>query len=126
MEFVDADQVQKDSILVACEGVPALLHIKVDTAGSSTCVETVPLSGNALDVTFVCAGGGLTWTAVVSVDHVHVPGSTTAIRGDYVSHIQRAHSPQPMARHAANSDVMVGPVPTAVLVVPRQRSLGGG
>jgi tRNA (guanine-N(7)-)-methyltransferase subunit TRM82 len=73
------DPTQADEILVACEGVPALFSF---APGSSSSSQTLPLRGNALDVAFVNG------TAIISIDHVHNPGSTTEISGDQVSNIR--------------------------------------
>ncbi|KAF1948802.1 hypothetical protein CC80DRAFT_421814 [Byssothecium circinans] len=71
-----------DQILVACEGVPALFSFITDN--SSSLLQAIALSGNALDVAFVDGAR----TAIVSIDHVHVPGSTTQIRDDQNTRLQ--------------------------------------
>ncbi|KAF2186820.1 guanine-N(7)--methyltransferase subunit TRM82 [Zopfia rhizophila CBS 207.26] len=72
----------ENEILVACEGVPALFNFRLGGKQKpSTIGEVIPLSGNALDVTFICPSKE-TRTAVVSVDNLHKPGSTTETRED--------------------------------------------
>ncbi|KAF2739260.1 guanine-N(7)--methyltransferase subunit TRM82 [Polyplosphaeria fusca] len=72
------DSQQEDSFLVACEGIPALVYVKL---GPQVLLETIGLKGNALDVSFIQLSDS-TWTVVVSVDNVHNPGSTTEVRED--------------------------------------------
>jgi tRNA (guanine-N(7)-)-methyltransferase subunit TRM82 len=67
---------------VACEGVSALFKFTVE--GPSTYTQTLSLTGNALDVTFICPDQE-NCTAVVSVDNVHVACSTTEVRDNKVS-----------------------------------------
>ncbi|PVI03733.1 tRNA methyltransferas-like protein [Periconia macrospinosa] len=67
-----------DEIVVACEGVPALVKFKLGEL--SEVAQVLPLRGNALDIAFITAAG--TRTAVVSIDHVHKPGSITEMRED--------------------------------------------
>ena len=69
--------------LVACEGVPALFSFTF--VSSSASGESIPLNGNVLDVTFLDLSQG-TCTAIVSVDNVHKPGSTTETLDNEVSH----------------------------------------
>lgn len=81
----------QDEILVACEGVPALFSFKVDATTNTSSAATefssaITLKGNALDVTFLPISPSAS-AAVVSVDHVHKPGSTTEVRDEKVSHI---------------------------------------
>ncbi|KAF2705255.1 guanine-N(7)--methyltransferase subunit TRM82 [Pleomassaria siparia CBS 279.74] len=64
----------KEVIIVACEGVPALFSFQLGKP--STCGEVIPLIGNALDLKFIHVSES-ECTAVVSVDNVHKPGSTT-------------------------------------------------
>ncbi|KAJ4345790.1 tRNA (guanine-N(7)-)-methyltransferase non-catalytic subunit trm82 [Didymosphaeria variabile] len=66
-----------DEVLVACEGVPALLSFKL--GGSSGAGKVLPLDGNVLDLSFIEVDGGRV-TAAVSIDHVHKPGSTQEVR----------------------------------------------
>ena len=75
---------QEDEILVACEGVPALFSFKLGESPASG--KVISLSGNALDVTFICPTQS-TCTAAVAVDNVHKPGSTTEIRDNEVSNL---------------------------------------
>ena len=75
---------KNDVFLVACEGVPALFSFTF--GGSSASEETIPLNGNALDVTFLDLSQS-TCTAIVSVDNVHKPGSTTETLDNEVSHM---------------------------------------
>lgn len=73
---------QVDEILVACEGVPAVFCFR---PGSSPAVRhVISLAGNGLDVALISPTES-TCTAVVSIDNVHKPGSTTEIREDEVS-----------------------------------------
>ncbi|KAF2800056.1 tRNA methyltransferas-like protein [Melanomma pulvis-pyrius CBS 109.77] len=76
---VPNSQSKKDVILVACEGVPALFSFQL--GDSSTSGEAIPLHGNVLDVTFVWPSQDAC-TAVVAVDNVHKPGSTTETHDD--------------------------------------------
>jgi len=76
----DIEQVPE--VLVACEGIPALFSFKL--GGSSTASQVVALAGNPLDLTFISPSQSAC-TAVVSIDNVHAPGSTTEIRKDEVS-----------------------------------------
>jgi hypothetical protein len=71
-----------NEILVICEGVPALFSFNVEAA--STPGTAIPLHGNALHVAFIQTSPN-SCTAVVSIDNVHRPGSTTAFRDDKVS-----------------------------------------
>lgn len=77
-----ANLIQMDEILVACEGVPALFSLKL--GGPSPSVTTLVLAGNALDVAFVERDQD-TRVAIISIDHMHRPGSTTEIRDDQAS-----------------------------------------
>jgi tRNA (guanine-N(7)-)-methyltransferase subunit TRM82 len=73
---------QVDEVLVACQGVPALVSFKL---GSSSKAGTVfPLDGNVLDLALIEGGGGRI-TAAISIDHVHLPGSTQEVRQEPVS-----------------------------------------
>lgn len=67
-----------DEILVACEGVPALFRFQLGEPSKAK--QVILLKGNALGVTFVNARNA----AVVSIDHVHAPGSTAEMRGGQV------------------------------------------
>lgn len=79
----------KESVLVACEGVPALFHfmITIGQADPDVC-HVLPLVGNPLDFAMLdLALDGI--IAVVSVDNVHEPGSTSSRRqGDRPSRLQ--------------------------------------
>ncbi|KAF2681858.1 hypothetical protein K458DRAFT_371103 [Lentithecium fluviatile CBS 122367] len=68
---------EQDEILVACEGVPALFTFKPGT--SPAVGQALALVGNALDVAFIERDQDR-HGVVVSVDHMHKPGSTTEIR----------------------------------------------
>lgn len=78
---VPASQSNTDEILVTCENVPALFGFSLGGFASAT--QTIPLKGNALDVTIVKQSPGAS-TAVVSVDSLHIRGSTTETRKDEV------------------------------------------
>lgn len=71
----------QDEILVACEGIPALISFKLDESANSG--NAIPLKGNALGVAFLPTTQASS-TIVVSIDHVHKPGSTKETRGDKV------------------------------------------
>jgi hypothetical protein len=66
---------------VACEGIPALFSFGIDL--HATTGISLPLSGNPLDVAFVTTSPS-SWAAIVSVDNVHKPASTTEFREDKV------------------------------------------
>ncbi|ORY14580.1 guanine-N(7)--methyltransferase subunit TRM82 [Clohesyomyces aquaticus] len=75
-----SNHLQGDEILVACEGIPGLFRFGIGgTPGGSAVGEAISLDGNALGVVFVCPTTGAC-TAVVSVDNLHKPGSTTEVR----------------------------------------------
>jgi tRNA (guanine-N(7)-)-methyltransferase subunit TRM82 len=76
----------QDEVLVACEGVPALFSFKIGQSASSG--NTIPLKGNALAVAFLPTSQASA-TVVVSVDHVHKPGSTKEVREERVRHSVR-------------------------------------
>lgn len=67
---------------MTCENVPALFGFSL--GGSASATQTVALKGNALNVTIVEQSPDVC-TAVVSVDSLHVRGSTTETRKDEVS-----------------------------------------
>lgn len=74
----------QDEILVACEGVPALFSFKVDAVTNTSTATTefssaIALSGNALAIAFLPISPTSS-AAVVSIDHVHKPGSTKELR----------------------------------------------
>ncbi len=81
----------QDEILVACEGVPALFSFKIDATTNTSSAATeyssaIALKGNALDVAFLPGSPTLS-VAVVSIDHVHRPGSTKEVREEKVCQI---------------------------------------
>ena len=79
------DTSQDDEILVACEGLPALVSYKLDSSAGTA--QVIPLSGNVLDLAFVdTAEVGL--LTVVSIDNIHERGSTSSARASPVSHHQ--------------------------------------
>lgn len=82
--LMNTDDVQRINFLVACEGVPALFAFTLDDSIESP--QSIPFPGNVLDVTFIRSSQGLCM-AVVSVDNVHVRGSTTETRDDEVSRL---------------------------------------
>ncbi|KAF2831496.1 hypothetical protein CC86DRAFT_443164 [Ophiobolus disseminans] len=67
-----------NEVLVACEGIPALFVFNLEPSSSGTCI---PLQGNPLDVAFVQLSQG-SWTAIVAIDNIHKPCSTTETRDD--------------------------------------------
>lgn len=84
----------QDEILVACEGVPALFSFKVDASTNAGSASTefsyaIALRGNALDIAFLPVSPTSS-VVVVSIDHVHKPGSTKEVREDKV--IFHSHS----------------------------------
>jgi tRNA (guanine-N(7)-)-methyltransferase subunit TRM82 len=72
---------QANEVLVACEGLPALFSF---TVGGAANANAIRLQGNALDVAII-ATSQTSWSAIVSVDNVHKPGSTTEVRNHKVS-----------------------------------------
>ena len=70
-------------MLVACEGVPALLQFEVPSKDTkiATDVDILPLSGNVLDV------AAFDDFIIVSVDNIHLPGSTLTIDESTVGNI---------------------------------------
>ncbi|KAI8940230.1 tRNA (guanine-N(7)-)-methyltransferase non-catalytic subunit trm82, variant 2 [Plenodomus lindquistii] len=71
-------------ILVACEGIPALFRFHIE---DSTSGHAIALNGNALAVSFLQLSQA-PHVAVVSIDNIHKPGSTTEPRADKVSRVQ--------------------------------------
>ncbi|KAF2498631.1 tRNA methyltransferas-like protein [Lophium mytilinum] len=70
----------RDSVLVTCEGVPALFLFKIDSEKKvSSLQQTLPLVGNPLDLTLLESGQS-TEVIIVSIDHTREPGSTTMLR----------------------------------------------
>lgn len=80
--ITSTDTFQDDEILVACEGVAALVSFRLGRSPKAG--KVVPLQGNVLDVAFIASDAGRD-VAVISIDHVHKPGSTQELRQDYVS-----------------------------------------
>lgn len=68
-------------MFVALEGLPALLSLSLEVLQGAEPIRAsaVPLPGNVLDV--AAESNGL----VISVDNIHVPGSTTGVRTEAVS-----------------------------------------
>lgn len=82
--------IQIDEVLVACEGVPALVSFKLGNTQEPG--KVLPLNGNVLDLAFIevqesgsGSGSGGRTVAAVSIDHVHQPGSTQEVRTTLVS-----------------------------------------
>lgn len=69
---------------MTCEGVPALFGFSL--GGSASALQTIPLKSNVVDVT-ILEQSPSACTAVVSVDSLHIRGSTTEIRKDEVSQL---------------------------------------
>ncbi|KAF2806880.1 tRNA methyltransferas-like protein [Mytilinidion resinicola] len=70
----------RDSVLVTCEGVPALFHFIIDGRKKvSSLQQTLPLTGNPLDLTLL-ESGPITEFIVVSIDQTRAPGSATMLR----------------------------------------------
>ncbi|OJD30952.1 trna methyltransferase [Diplodia corticola] len=69
---------EKRAILVALEGVPALISIGIEALQGAEPVQAtaIPIAGNVLDVAAGSDG------VIISVDSIHVPGSTTARRSE--------------------------------------------
>jgi tRNA (guanine-N(7)-)-methyltransferase subunit TRM82 len=59
---------------------------RFDIGGTAPEGTSIPLHGNALDVAFVQVVED-SWTAIVSVDNLHKPGSTTESGEDQVSEL---------------------------------------
>lgn len=72
----------QEEVLVACEGIPALFSFKVGASAKSG--SAIALKGNALDVAFLPTTQASS-TVVVSIDHVHRPGSTKEVRENKAS-----------------------------------------
>ncbi|KAF1969035.1 guanine-N(7)--methyltransferase subunit TRM82 [Bimuria novae-zelandiae CBS 107.79] len=68
---------EDDEILVACEGLPALVNYRFGSSSKSA--KVIPLTGNVLDLAFIDVPE-VGPTAVISIDHVHEPGSTSVVR----------------------------------------------
>lgn len=63
------------SVAVTCEGVPAVFIFSLSSTSGLQFLQQQPLSGNALAMAAVGTSG-----LVISVDTVHAPGSTSAVR----------------------------------------------
>jgi tRNA (guanine-N(7)-)-methyltransferase subunit TRM82 len=57
--------------------------VSFEVGAAATRGSPIPLYGNALDVAFVPGSHG-SYTAVVSIDNIHKPGSITELRDDEV------------------------------------------
>jgi tRNA (guanine-N(7)-)-methyltransferase subunit TRM82 len=76
---------------VTCEGLPALFHFTISgNKQVSDLKQTLPLSGNPLDLT-VLKSGHDTALIIVSLDQIHEPGSTTLRRQGGVSCYSLTH-----------------------------------
>ncbi|KFX88944.1 hypothetical protein V490_07310 [Pseudogymnoascus sp. VKM F-3557] len=64
------------SIVVTCEGVPALLFFELSPAGILSHHQTLPLDGNPLAMATSMQNN----TLIVSIDLLHCPGSVTQLR----------------------------------------------
>lgn len=80
--YTTADMLQTGEVLVACEGVPAVFSFKI--SASATSGTALALHGNALNVAVLHTSQTLS-TVVVTIDHVHKPGSTKEVREERVS-----------------------------------------
>ncbi|KAH6637928.1 guanine-N(7)--methyltransferase subunit TRM82 [Boeremia exigua] len=97
----------QDEVLVSCEGIPALFSFKIDamTNTSSATIEysaAIALRGNALDVAFL-SSSPTSSTVVVSIDHVHKPGSTKDVREEKDTHRLQCFSSQENGKWGENS-----------------------
>ncbi|KAF4309594.1 hypothetical protein GTA08_BOTSDO02534 [Botryosphaeria dothidea] len=72
---------EKTAIFVALEGVPALVSVSLEALRGAEPVraKAIPLPGNVLDV--AADSDGL----IISVDNIHVPGSTSNVRSEEVA-----------------------------------------
>lgn len=78
---------EQTAIFVALEGVPALVSVSLEALRGAEPVraKAIPLPGNVLDV--AADSDGL----IISVDNIHVPGSTSNVRSEEVNpHFTRA------------------------------------
>ncbi|KAI4673265.1 uncharacterized protein J4E88_008877 [Alternaria novae-zelandiae] len=73
-----------ETVVVACEGVPALFSLKID---ASVPGYAIPLDGNALDLAIIRTSTGPLKLAV-SIDNIQKPGSTTEVREDTAPRLQ--------------------------------------
>ncbi|KAH7124045.1 guanine-N(7)--methyltransferase subunit TRM82 [Dendryphion nanum] len=81
-----------ESVVVTCEGVPALFILKL--GGQSTSLEALALGGNSLDVTFLQSSQARC-TVVVAIDNVHKAGSIKEIREETDGCLLECFSLQP-------------------------------
>lgn len=86
--------------MVAIEGVPALISISLETLQGTEPVQatTIPLSGNVLDV--VITGSD---EVIISVDNVHLPGTTASVGSEKVSTCQLASHEMHLIKGATGS-----------------------
>ncbi|KAI4918983.1 tRNA (guanine-N(7)-)-methyltransferase non-catalytic subunit trm82 [Alternaria infectoria] len=73
-----------ETVVVACEGVPALFSFRL---GASVPGYAIPLDGNALDLAIIRTSTGPLKLAV-SIDNIQKPGSTTEVREDTAPRLQ--------------------------------------
>ncbi|OBT92126.1 tRNA (guanine-N(7)-)-methyltransferase non-catalytic subunit trm82 [Pseudogymnoascus verrucosus] len=64
------------SVVVTCEGVPALFFFELSPAGNLSHYQTLPLNGNPLAMATIVQNN----TLIVSVDLWHCPGSVVQLR----------------------------------------------
>lgn len=110
----------QDEVLVACEGVPALFSFKIDATTNKGTHTTeyssaIALKGNALDITFLPTSPASS-AAVVSIDHVHKPGSTKEVREEKVRRINKNYA-------ASLTNKLLGHASSAVLLIQRERQM---
>ncbi|OCK80526.1 hypothetical protein K432DRAFT_352869, partial [Lepidopterella palustris CBS 459.81] len=71
---------KNEGLLVACEGIPALFYFQMGREpNASKLCHTIPLLGNPLDLALLRLPSN-EYLIFLSIDHVHEPGSTTAVR----------------------------------------------
>ncbi|KAI4661583.1 uncharacterized protein J4E78_004372 [Alternaria triticimaculans] len=73
-----------ETVVVACEGVPALFGFRL---GASIPGYAIPLDGNALDLAIIRTSTG-PLNLAVSIDNIQKPGSTTEVREDTAPRLQ--------------------------------------
>ncbi|KAI9748550.1 MAG: tRNA (guanine-N(7)-)-methyltransferase non-catalytic subunit trm82 [Lichina confinis] len=78
----EGQAVKSCRIIIALEGVPALFDFCLASDGSLKHENTLKLAGNVLDASTVEDEASL----IVSIDNVHQPFSTTAVRGTEAEH----------------------------------------
>lgn len=92
-------------IIVSCEGIPALFSFVVGSSDhGGACI---PLKGNALDVALLRVSSTLS-TLAVSIDNVHVQGSTSELRRGHVSDLPTPYAfsvADPIFRHQAQYNI---------------------